>query len=211
MAKRVRRDLSNKKVRQIVKKKLQTSRQQTQRSPNFSRNIFTYLKPLFYFFVFALFIFILYQITTSLNFTEFFSSNGTEVKPSDTPPLQAVAPPRESDTTESQITQPILTPVPQNTQVEVLNGCGVPGIAKSTTAFLRHFKFDVVYMGNYSNFNEQNTRIIDRIGNINSAMKIAETLGVEEQYVTTEVDKSKQLNVTVILGKDYKSLKPFKN
>lgn len=95
-------------------------------------------------------------------------------------------------------------------QVEVLNGCGVDGIARTTMKFLREHGFDVVYMGNYSNFNVKQSQVLSRSGNMNMARKIAETLGISAQFAKKKVDKNKQLEASIVLGSDYKKLKPFK-
>jgi hypothetical protein len=65
-------------------------------------------------------------------------------------------------------------------------------------------------MGNYGDYNVTNSRVIDRSGNQENALKVASLLGIDEQYVQTEIDRNKQLDVSVILGKDYKNLRPFK-
>ena len=52
--------------------------------------------------------------------------------------------------------------------------------------------------------------VIDRIGNKDTALKIASLMGISQQQVKTDVDKNKQLDASVILGKDYQNLKPFK-
>ncbi len=209
LTKRVRRDLSNKKVKKIVKKKLQESRQKAERTPGTSVSFSTYLKPFLYFAVFVLFIFVLYQVTNSINFKEFFSSENTTAGAPEATASESATSPAGSAETEPEPHQPALEPVKQNTQVEVLNGCGVSGIAKSTTDFLRQSDIDVVYMGNHTSYSVPNSRIIDRTGDRDTALRIAEILGIDSQFVETEMDNSKQLEVTIILGKDYKTLKPF--
>ena len=103
----------------------------------------------------------------------------------------------------------VLQPVAQLLQVEVLNGCGVSGLANTTTNFLRTEQIDVVYKGNYKNFNVEKSQIIDRAGNMDQAMEIAKVLGIEKSLISSDIDKNKQLAATIILGKDYKKLNPF--
>ncbi len=95
-------------------------------------------------------------------------------------------------------------------QVEVLNGCGVNGIADTFTDFLRKNKFDVVNTDNYKSFNELNTMVIDRIGNIANAKKVAESLGIPEASYFSQINNNYFVDVTVIIGKDYHKLKPVK-
>ncbi len=97
--------------------------------------------------------------------------------------------------------------------VEVLNGCGVQGLAKEITQFLRENKFDVVKVGNYQGgFDLDRTFVFDRISlNGYNAIKVGEVLGVNEKQVQPQLDDSLQLMVTVLIGKDYKDLKVYKS
>ncbi len=95
-------------------------------------------------------------------------------------------------------------------QVEVLNGCGVNGVADTFTDYLRKNKFDVVNTDNYKSFNELNTMVIDRIGNMANAKKVAESLGVPEGSYFEQINNNYFVDVTVIIGKDYHKLKPIK-
>ena len=89
-------------------------------------------------------------------------------------------------------------------QVEVLNGCGVPGIADQFTDLLRTKKFDVVSTGNYRTFNIDDSIIIDRNGNIKHAKLLAEAIGIDKKHVIEQENKDYFLDVTLIIGKDYK-------
>lgn len=91
-------------------------------------------------------------------------------------------------------------------QVEVLNGCGVPGIATRFTSKLRQNGFDVVESGNFETFDMQKTLIIDRIGNLDHAKKIASALGVDESHIIQEISKNYFLDATIVIGSDYKNL-----
>jgi len=95
-------------------------------------------------------------------------------------------------------------------QVEVLNGCGISGVAQKITNYLRSKKFDVVQMGNYISFDVENTIVIDRTGNIQNAYDVAEALGVDKQDVIQQINKDYFLDVSVIVGKDYNKLIPNK-
>lgn len=96
-----------------------------------------------------------------------------------------------------------------NMQVEVLNGCGVSGAADRFTDYLRKKNFDVVNTGNYRSFNIDNSIIIDRTGNIVNAEYLAEVIGVDKKQVIQQKNKNYFLDITLIIGKDYKQL--FKN
>jgi hypothetical protein len=95
-------------------------------------------------------------------------------------------------------------------QLEVLNGCGVSGVADKFTEFLRNNNFDVVQIGNYISFDIDNTLIIDRTGNRANAEKVAEALGVEKQNIIQQINSDYFLDVSLIIGKDFSKLKPNK-
>ncbi|HED07225.1 MAG TPA: LytR family transcriptional regulator [Ignavibacteria bacterium] len=91
-------------------------------------------------------------------------------------------------------------------QVEVLNGCGIAGAADNVTNFLRDRKFDVVQMGNYRTFDIDESIVIDRKGNMKTAENIADSLGINRLNVIQQVNKNYLLDVSIIVGKDYKKL-----
>ncbi len=93
-------------------------------------------------------------------------------------------------------------------QVEILNGCGVTGIADRFTDFLRNSNIDVVNTGNYYTFDIDETMVIDRIGNVSNAKKIAQLLGIKPEKAFSQLNDDYFLDVTVIVGKDYHKLKP---
>lgn len=94
-------------------------------------------------------------------------------------------------------------------QVEVRNGCGVSGLAAETTRFLRRQGFDVVEVGDYSSFDETHSFVIDRVGDLESAMKVAHALGIPEDRVVQEIRLDYYLDASVVLGRDYENLRPF--
>ena len=95
-------------------------------------------------------------------------------------------------------------------QIDVLNGCGTSGIAVKFTEFLRARGFDVLEMGNYKSFDVQETLIVDRTGNIENAYKIAQALGVDKKNVIQQISPDSYLDCSVVIGKDYISLKPMR-
>lgn len=92
-------------------------------------------------------------------------------------------------------------------QVEVLNGCGVAGIASNFTNHLRNHGFDVVASGNYESFDLQESVVIFRGGNQQHARQLAEVLGIEERNILHETSPGYYLDATVIIGNDYRALK----
>jgi len=95
--------------------------------------------------------------------------------------------------------------VQQLIQVEVLNGCGVTGIGDALTDILRAKGIDVVKTGNYRSFDIDNTFIIDRLGKIETANRVADSLNLNKIFIITEKNKSYFLDLTIIIGKDYKN------
>ena len=95
----------------------------------------------------------------------------------------------------------------QNIEVEVLNGCGVPFLAAKTTDYLRSKHFDVVFSGNARNQQYQHTLIILRNEKVESFIKIANSFDIDYTDITqiqVTPDESLCLDVTVILGADYR-------
>lgn len=94
-------------------------------------------------------------------------------------------------------------------QLEVLNGCGITGIAEKFTGYLRENDFDVVQVGNYSSYDIDNTLVVDRTGNKDNAFIVAVTLGIDSKNVIQQINNDYFLDVSVIIGKDFNRLKPF--
>lgn len=91
-------------------------------------------------------------------------------------------------------------------QIEVLNGCGVDGIANAYTGLLRKNGFDVVETGNFETFDLQETIIISRSGVMANAYRVANALGVSEDNVIQESSPDFYLDVSVIIGHDFEKL-----
>ncbi|MDZ7808590.1 MAG: LytR C-terminal domain-containing protein [Gracilimonas sp.] len=91
-------------------------------------------------------------------------------------------------------------------QIEVLNGCGVPGIANAYTGLLRSNGFDVVETGNFETFDLQETIVISRSGVMDNAYRVANALGISEQNVIRESSPDFYLDVSVVIGHDYEKL-----
>jgi len=96
-------------------------------------------------------------------------------------------------------------------QLEVLNGCGIGGVADKITSYLRQNNFDVVQMGNYTSFDIDNTLVVDRTGKKINALKVAEELGIDPKNVIQQINSDYFLDVSLIVGRDFNHLKPFKN
>lgn len=91
-------------------------------------------------------------------------------------------------------------------QIQVLNGCGVAGVASSFTGKLRRSGFDVVESGNFETYTVEKTFVIDRSGNLENARRVARALGIAEEHIIREVAVGFYLDATVVIGSDYNQL-----
>jgi hypothetical protein len=103
-----------------------------------------------------------------------------------------------------------LNQIPPAIQLDVLNGCGIPKSAAYLTDILRQRGFDVVEVKNYMSFGISETIIVDRTGDIPSARRVAEALGVSEQNIVQQFNPDYFVDVSVVVGRDYSDLKPSK-
>lgn len=118
--------------------------------------------------------------------------------------VKLTTPPKENNLlTDNQNVSEII-------QVEVLNGCGIGGIADRFTDFLRNNKFDVVSMGNYIRFDLDESIVIDRTGNKANALAVANALGIKKENVIQQLNNDYFLDVSIVIGRDYYTLKPLK-
>ena len=103
----------------------------------------------------------------------------------------------------------IFKPASAAIQVEVLNGCGLSGTADKFTDFLRQHHFDVVQMGNYISYDVEKSIVIDRNGNMSNAFKVADSLGINHKNVVQQMSSKYFLDISLVIGKDFNSLKPY--
>ena len=87
--------------------------------------------------------------------------------------------------------------------VEVLNGTGQPGRARSATRLLRRHGLDVVFFGNWEGEGlVRKTKVVVRRGiDQGGARRVAAALGAGT--VVADVDTLRRVDVTVILGTDW--------
>lgn len=102
-------------------------------------------------------------------------------------------------------------PFKKNVQVEILNGCGVNGVAKSFQEYLRAQGFDVVNTDNYSENNKlrwdvQQSFVIDHADNLERAKAVARSLKISEEKVVSRNTPNPIYDVSVVIGKDFRQL-----
>jgi hypothetical protein len=89
--------------------------------------------------------------------------------------------------------------------IEVLNGCGVPGVAQQFTNYLRQEGFDVIYTGNADRNDYSGTILVARTNN-NAITSVNTVMMLEQERLLTRIDSSVQADVSLIIGKDYNRL-----
>ena len=107
------------------------------------------------------------------------------------------------ETVQEELVGPVI-------QLEVRNGCGVAHLAAITTQFLRDHGFDVVETGNYERSDVRWSKVVDRTGDLESAVKVARVLGIPEERVEQDPNPDLFLDASVIIGMDYETLKPLR-
>ena len=99
-------------------------------------------------------------------------------------------------------------------QIEILNGCGTPGIAAKFSQFLREKRVDVVRSENADHFEYEKTILIQRTENVDGMQRVAEALKFDiknPDQVITSVDPNLDVDLTLIIGKDYNSISAIKS
>ena len=92
-------------------------------------------------------------------------------------------------------------------QLDVLNGCGVKGVGARFTKSLRAAGFDVVEVKNFKSFHEPKTLVIDRVGNLDAAHRVAAALGIADSNIVQQINPDYFVDVTVLVGGDYSNIR----
>lgn len=220
MAKRTRRDLSNPRIKKIIK--AQTGNDGNPAHPFPARDaapprwrLFLSLALVLILIASAAFIYLNWgDFRALLGFSDVASRGRLSQQTPSTPsnPDDAARP--AADGAAAASPDSAAAPAPQTVarriQVEVLNGCGVDGLAEQITNYLREQNIDVVSRGNYSHFDVPLTTVLDRVNNRERTLQIVKVLGLPEKQLQLQKDANLQLDATIVLGADYKKLIPFK-
>ena len=93
-------------------------------------------------------------------------------------------------------------------EIEILNGCGQPGIANLFTYYLRSHNYDIIQIKNAEHFNYEETYIIINDTNkIYLAKDLMSLLKINKDNFS--IDKNQIWEINIIVGKDYKTLESF--
>jgi hypothetical protein len=94
-------------------------------------------------------------------------------------------------------------------EIEILNGCGEPGLAAKFSTLLRQNRVDVVRSENADHFEYDKTILIQRSENVSGMKHVADALGFSVDnpgQVITSVDPNLDVDLTLIIGKDFRSI-----
>jgi hypothetical protein len=97
-------------------------------------------------------------------------------------------------------------------EVEILNGCGVPGLAGKISDYLRSQQMDVVRSENADHYNYDQTILILRNENSDGLKIIAKSFGIDikdENRIKHIPDDQLNVDITVIIGSDFATIKPL--
>ena len=93
-------------------------------------------------------------------------------------------------------------------QVDVINGSGTAKVGSRFTQYLRNRGYDVVEVRNYHRFDIRHSMIVARTLNLRNAEKVATALGIPESQIIQQLNPDYFVDVSVVIGHDYQSLKP---
>ncbi len=79
------------------------------------------------------------------------------------------------------------------------------------TQFLRKKGFDVVDVGDHDSFDLEYSVVYDRIGDIESARKLAKAVGIPPERVVQDIKLDEYIDASIVIGLDYAQLTPFKS
>jgi len=112
---------------------------------------------------------------------------------------------QQKEPTEAEIKIEEIEPAP--IRVQVLNGCGVAGIAGRVGKWLERNGYDVKDIGNADRNDYPNSRILNRSGNLTAARELARLTGISENQIKRlELMPKPEVDLTLIIGKDHRRL-----
>ncbi|MCD6310404.1 MAG: LCP family protein [Candidatus Eremiobacteraeota bacterium] len=91
---------------------------------------------------------------------------------------------------------------PEKIKIQVLNGCGIDGIAAQMADLLKQHGFKVIDVGNAMNFDYELTEIIDYNSRPQMAMTIMDIIG-KAQLLRDNSGLNEELDFTIIIGRDW--------
>lgn len=92
------------------------------------------------------------------------------------------------------------------TVIEVMNGSGVPGLGQKFTNYLRQNGYDVIATGNADRSDYESTHLIARTEGTGKIQNVNTTLMLEADKLYQDIDSTLQVDLTLIIGRDYQHL-----
>ena len=115
-------------------------------------------------------------------------------------------------TPQTQIPAATEYPITDPIKVQVLNGCGVSGIANEFAEFLQQKRYDVVDVDNALNWDYEKTVIINRERQDHRQIeKFRDLIGIDPELVYKIRNDEVESDITLIIGSDYESLKVYRS
>ena len=99
-------------------------------------------------------------------------------------------------------------------EIEILNGCGEPGLAAKFSDLLRKKRVDVVRSENADHFEYDKTILIQRNENIFAIKHVVDALGFNmdnPEQVFMAIDPNLDVDLTLIIGKDFRTISSIKS
>ena len=99
-------------------------------------------------------------------------------------------------------------------EIEILNGCGEPGLAAKFSDLLRKKRVDVVRSENADHFEYDKTILIQRNENISAIKHVVDALGFNmdnPEQVFMGIDPNLDVDLTLIIGKDFRTISSIKS
>jgi polyisoprenyl-teichoic acid--peptidoglycan teichoic acid transferase len=87
--------------------------------------------------------------------------------------------------------------------LEILNGTAITGLASRTSQLFTSYGYDVDILGNADRDDYEHTIIVDRIGNMALAQRVASVINCQKIESEIYAENTAGIDVTVILGKDF--------
>ncbi|MFP4546757.1 MAG: LytR C-terminal domain-containing protein [Fidelibacterota bacterium] len=100
--------------------------------------------------------------------------------------------------------QTIVNEMPKygNICIEVLNGCGIPGMAGKYTEYLRRRGFDVIYTGNADQMNYPETFVFANDTSDTKLTPLLNAMNFTKKRIEFNSAMDTHINYQIILGKD---------
>ncbi|MCX7930342.1 MAG: LytR C-terminal domain-containing protein [Chlorobi bacterium] len=94
-------------------------------------------------------------------------------------------------------------------QLRVLNGAGVPELARRVQQYLRRRGFDVVEAGNAPTPVER-SYVVDHLGDSVATERVVYAVGLPADAVRRQIDSDLVLHCSLVIGADWQMLRPFR-